>query len=238
MDLFLFFIIIFVAATLQTSSGYGFSILATPFLLILFEPFEAIQINLVLSLFISLILIYKIKHDINFSILRKLIVGSFPGLPLGILFFYFTHITYLKLTIGIIILILTIFLILNFRITQSTRRDILVGSLSGAMTTSIGMPGPPLLLYFSGTDTKKESLRATTLAFYLFIYCVSLIIQMSVVGTSKIVWFSSGIALPIVLISLYLGQILFNHLSQRSFQVIVYLILFFTAIYLLIESFI
>src|SRR5690625_3353488 len=106
------------------------------------------------------------------------------------------------------------------------------------MTTSIGMPGPPLLLYFSGTDTKKESLRATTLAFYLFIYCVSLIIQMSVVGTSKIVWFSSGIALPIVLISLYLGQILFNHLSQRSFQVIVYLILFFTAIYLLIESFI
>src|SRR5690625_841396 len=105
------------------------------------------------------------------------------------------------------------------------------------MTTSIGMPGPPLLLYFSGTNTEKESLRATTLAFYLFIYCVSLIIQMVVVGTNKTIWLSSGIALPIVLISLYLGQVLFNYMSQRAFQVIVILILLFTAIYLLIESF-
>lgn len=237
MEFFLFFIIIFVAATLQTSSGYGFSILATPFLLILFEPFEAIQINLILSLFISLTLIYKIKNDVNYFILRRLIIGSIPGLPLGIVFFYYSNITYLKLTIGIIVLLLTILITFNFRLKQSAERDFLVGNLSGLMTTSIGMPGPPLLLYFSGTNTEKESLRATTLAFYLFIYCVSLIIQMVVVGTNKTIWLSSGIALPIVLISLYLGQVLFNYMSQRAFQVIVILILLLTAIYLLIESF-
>ena len=35
MDIFIFFIIILIASVLQTSTGFGFSILATPFLLLL-----------------------------------------------------------------------------------------------------------------------------------------------------------------------------------------------------------
>ncbi len=51
MEIIAFIIIILVASVLQTSTGFGFSILATPFLLLLFKPIEAIQINLILSLF-------------------------------------------------------------------------------------------------------------------------------------------------------------------------------------------
>ncbi len=66
MDILLFIMIILVASLLQTSTGFGFSILATPFLLLLFEPAEAIQINLILSLVISLALITKIKKRYRF----------------------------------------------------------------------------------------------------------------------------------------------------------------------------
>lgn len=38
MEILLFGLIIFVASVLQTSTGFGFSIVATPFLLLLFEP--------------------------------------------------------------------------------------------------------------------------------------------------------------------------------------------------------
>ena len=98
------------------------------------------------------------------------------------------------------------------------------------------MPGPPLLLYFSGTDTQKEKLRGTTLAFYLFIYFISLIIQVMFAGTSKTAWVSSGLALPLVLIGLYLGQLLFKRINQNVFRIFTYIILLFTGIYLLIES--
>ena len=86
----------------------------------------------------------------------------------------------------------------------------LVGGLSGAFTTSIGMPGPPILLYFSGTDTQKEKLRATTLAFYLFIYLISLILQVIFVGTNKVIWVLSLWALSLVFMGLYLDQLLFK----------------------------
>ena len=50
MNIVFFSFIILIAAILQTSTGFGFSIFATPFLLLLFTPNEAIQINLIFDL--------------------------------------------------------------------------------------------------------------------------------------------------------------------------------------------
>lgn len=236
MEIIAFFIIVLIASVLQTSTGFGFSILATPFLLLIFEPIEAIQINLILSLIISSALIMKIRRDIDFAILRRFVVGSVTGLPIGIMLFLLIDINRLKMGVSLIILVLTIMLILKFRIIQNEKRDLLVGGLSGSFTTSIGIPGPPLLLYFSGTDTQKEKLRGTTLAFYLFIYFVSLIIQVTFAGTNKTIWVSSLWALPLVFVGLYVGQLLFKRINQRVFRIFTYIILLFTGIYLLIES--
>jgi uncharacterized membrane protein YfcA len=227
--------IILLASILQTSTGFGFSIMATPFLLMLFKPMEAIQINLVLSLIISTALIAKIRKDVNIELLKRLLIGSIPGLPIGILIFLMTDIEKLETGVGVVLLLLTLLLILNFRMKRTKQRDYATGSLSGAMTTAIGMPGPPLLLYFSSTDTQKETLRATTLSFYLFIYSISLLIQVIFVGTNKTVWVSSVMALPLVFAGLYLGHLLFNYISQRAFRIFTYSILLFIGFYLFLK---
>jgi uncharacterized membrane protein YfcA len=231
---FIFITIILFASILQTSTGFGFSIMATPFLLMIFKPMEAIQINLVLSLVISTALITKVHKHVDTVLLKRLIIGSLAALPVGIIVFLFADIGKLKTGIGIILLSLTLLLILNFRIGRTKCRDFSSGGLSGALTTGIGMPGPPLLLYFSGATLQKETLRATTLAFYLFIYSVSLLIQVLFVGTNKTIWISTGMALPLVFVGLYLGQLLFHYISQKSFRIFTYGILLFTGIYLLI----
>lgn len=159
--------------------------------------------------------------------------GCFYFMNPGQQFIFF--LSRLKLAVSFIILLLTLLLMANFRVKETSRRDYSVGGLSGIMTTSIGMPGPPLLLYFSGTDTEKERLRGTTLAFYLFIYSASLVFQIIFAGTSKTIWLSSLYALPLVLLGLYLGQILFVKINQRFFKIFTYIILIFTGVYLLIE---
>lgn len=236
MDILLFITIILLASILQTGTGFGFSIVATPFLLLLFDARDAIQINLLLSLVISLAMYRKVRGDIDRGVLRRFIGGSFIGLPLGIITFLLIDIPNLKLGIGAIILLLTILLLLKLRIKQTPGRDIAIGGMSGSLTTSIGMPGPPLLLYFSGTDTAKETLRGTTLVYYLFIYSVSLLIQIVFAGTSIIVWKSSLLALPLVWLGLFAGQYLFLKVNQTGFRIFMYIILFFTGIYLLAGS--
>lgn len=236
LSIVIFIMIILIASILQTSTGFGFSILATPFLLLLFQPAEAIQINLILSFLISFALITKIKQDIDFGVLKRFLFGSVVGLPLGMLVFLRLDVMKLKLGISMIILLLTFMLIWKFRISQTKTRDYIVGGLSGIFTTSIGMPGPPLLLYFAGTATRKAVLRSTTLAFYFVIYLLSIVIQVSFAGATKTMWLASGFALPIVCLGLYIGQLLFTKISERHFQVVLYVILAFTGVYLLLES--
>jgi len=237
MSLFIFILIILCASILQTSTGFGFSIMATPFLLLLFDPREAIQLNLILSLFISSMLIVNIRRDVNWGVFKRFVIGGLFGLPIGITIFLLLDMTLLKLGVSLLIIGLTILLIMNWRTNQTIQRDFLVGGLSGLLTTSIGMPGPPLLLYFSGTNTKKATLRATTLAFYLFIYLASLMFQVLFAGTSTEIWLSSLKALPIVLVGLMVGQLLYKRISQKMFQILTYILLFISGGYLLFEQF-
>lgn len=81
-ELFLYFFIILAASILQTSTGFGFSVMATPFLLLLFSPQEAMQINIILSLVISFSLIWKVRQDIDVALLKKVMIGSVVGLLL------------------------------------------------------------------------------------------------------------------------------------------------------------
>ncbi|WP_339228717.1 sulfite exporter TauE/SafE family protein [Oceanobacillus sp. FSL K6-2867] len=235
--IFLFITIILVASILQTSTGFGFSIMATPFLLMLFLPQEAIQINIILSLIISIALVYKIRRDIDFKIVKRFTLGSLTGIPVGVIIITaIEDMNIFKLGISILILLLTVLLMLNFKVKPTPIRDFIVGGISGGLTTSVGMPGPPLLLYFTGADTEKAKLRATTLAFYLFIYLVSLITQIIFTGTNIVIWESSLYAVPFVVLGLFLGQLLFKWINQKVFRLFTYILLLFTGIFLLLES--
>src|SRR5690606_13119816 len=118
--------IIFIASILQSSTGFGFSIMATPFLLLLFLPQEAIQINIVLSLLISISLIWKIKKDIDFNIVKRFMIGSTVGVPFGIFIFISINIDVFKLGVGFLLLLLTLLLMCSHKPSvHSTESSIL-----------------------------------------------------------------------------------------------------------------
>ncbi|MFD2172053.1 sulfite exporter TauE/SafE family protein [Tumebacillus lipolyticus] len=235
-DWIMLLLIVFVAALLQASTGYGFSIIGTPFLFMIYPAHTAIQINIILSLWLSVFMIYKIRREIDTALLARLVKGSVIGLVLGIFVYLYVDVQWLKFVVGSLVLILTVLLVLRLTIQQTEARDHLTGGFSGLLTTSIGVPGPPLLLYFAGVGIKKETLRSTTLAYYLFVYSVSLIMQILFDGTTKETWISAGIALPVLLLGILLGQLLFRWINQTVFKIITYIILFFTGIYLLMTS--
>ncbi|MEH7176136.1 sulfite exporter TauE/SafE family protein, partial [Priestia megaterium] len=189
------------------------------------------------SICLSAFMIFKIRKEIDKSLLVRLIKGSVMGLIFGIFIYLFLDIQLLKMNVGALILFLTILLILKLTINRTQNKDFITGGISGLLTTSIGVPGPPLLLYFSGTRIDKTTLRSTTLAYYLFVYFVSLVMQISFGGTSKETWIFSLIAIPPLFAGIMLGQLFFKWISQKVFRIITYIILMFTGVYLLVTSF-
>src|SRR5699024_10613547 len=138
---------------------------------------------------------------------------------------------------GLLIIVLTVLLIFQLTIRRTRNKDLAAGGISGLLTTSIGVPGPPLLLYFSGARIDKVTLRSTTLAYYLFVYSSSLVMQITFGVTNKEIWIDSMLALPALFAGIFLGQLLFKWISQETFRIITYIILIFTGVYLFISSF-
>ncbi|WP_096200802.1 sulfite exporter TauE/SafE family protein [Bacillus sp. FJAT-45350] len=229
-------IIVFFAAVLQACTGFGFSIMATPFLLFVFDPRTAIQINIILSIVISLFMVPRIGKEVDKVLLKRLLIGSVIGSPIGIFVFLYLDVQLLKLIISLLILFLTALLIFKFTTNRTAKKDTIGGGLSGLLTTSIGMPGPPLLLYFTGANIDKAVLRSTTLAFYLFVYVVGLGMQITFGSTSKEIWISSLMLLPVTFAGIFVGQYVFHYINQRVFQLITYIILAITGLYLLFTS--
>lgn len=229
-------LIVLAASSLQAATGFGFSVMATPFLLLVFEAHTAIQINIILSLLISVVMVPRIGSEIDKALLFRLVKGAVIGAPVGLGIFVFLDATLLKIVTSIIILFLTGLLILNFTIKQSSRKDATAGGFSGILTTSLGMPGPPLLLYFVGAEMDKSVLRSTTLAFFLFVYSSSLLLQV-MTGSSNIKTWLTALALaPVALAGIALGQFLFRYINQRAFLIITYVILGATGTHLLVNS--
>lgn len=230
------FIIILLSAALQTSTGFGFSIMTVPFLLFIYDAHDAVKINNILSILLSLLMFYKIRHEIDTGLLKRLLIGSVIFMPTGLLVFLYMPVEQLKLAVGILILLFTLLLLFHFKFKTSSMKDKVVGGLSGFLSTAIGIPGPPLLAYSSAVSMDKTKLRSTTLAFYIFIYSVSLILQLCFEPTSQQVWISAGFAVPMVLAGMIIGQWLFKHIHQQLFRRICLVILFFTGVQLVISS--
>lgn len=235
-DLFNFIILVLIASTLQSSTGFGFSIMATPFLLLLFQPHDAIQLNIAISFFISGILFYKVYKDVDKEIFKRLIKGSLVGIFPGIILFAFLDERPLKLLVGILFLMATTLLIAKVKIKQTKKNEWITGGLAGLLTTSMGMPGPPLLIYFAGAKIDKIVIRSTTLAYFLCIYPISLLLQFILFDISIEVWKSTLWSLPFAIIGIIIGQWIFVRLNQQIFLVIIYMLIFLTGLYLLITN--
>ncbi|MBB3189659.1 sulfite exporter TauE/SafE family protein [Halomonas cerina] len=229
-------LIIFFASTLQAATGFGFSVLATPLLFLIFEPHQAIQINIIISLIISLILYPELKKTVDKHLLYNLAKGAIIGTPIGVVLILFLSETMLKIFAGIVILSLTFVVLLRFSIQQKGSRDIISGLSSGALTTSLGMPGPPLLLYFSSTNLDKHTLRSTTLIYFLFIYFLGLIAHVFTIGSSWNTWLIAAALTPMAFAGIFAGRTAFRMISQKTFRIINISILLATGASLIVTS--
>lgn len=237
MEFVLLGVLVLMAASVQSGTGFGFSILSTPFLLLLFPAHDGIQLNIILSLLLSLIMTFRTRKEVHWGIFKRLVSGSLIGFIPGVLLFVHLDVTPLIAMAGGAILAFTALLFANLRMQPSKGKEVVTGVLSGLLTGSIGVPGPPLLIYFAGARIDKAVLRSTTLAYFSLIYLLSLLLQGYFYGISDEIPELLLGALPFLLLGIYFGQLLFKRLDQQLFLKFIYVLLFFSGIYLLVSVF-
>jgi uncharacterized membrane protein YfcA len=237
-------VIVALAALLQAITGSGFAIMATPFLLLVMESRECIQISIFLSFLIALVMTPKISQDINWLLLKRLIIGGFLGVPAGLWIFIHLPVGTVKLVVAIVILVVSAFTLWRWRqpvVSQEggliTRYsgwiEMTTGFASGVLTASIGMPGVPLAMYFTQGHISKEQIRSTTLGFFIVVYISSVVLQTMTGQIDGKTMFSVLTLVPATLSGMVIGTRLFGKVNQKRFQILINGILLYTGIHMI-----
>lgn len=215
------------------------------FFLLIVQSGDAIQLLIVINLAISFALIGRLWRDVNRALWTRLVVGSFVGFPLELLAFRNAEVDHLKLWAAGAILAFVAFIVFRKReasdqsdetLDYRTPSALAVGALAGSMTTALGMPGPPLVLYLTAVGAGKQATRSISLTFFAGAYGASLILQATAVGVPKAVWITAGALVPVAGLGAWIGHILARRVNERAFHPAVLTLVGATGAYVLVEA--
>ncbi|MFZ5944603.1 MAG: sulfite exporter TauE/SafE family protein [Bacillota bacterium] len=233
---FLAAVVVILASGLQSITGFGFGVTAVPLFLIFLDAKTSVSLSVVISFFSVSILAHQVRESLSYNLVKNILIGAAIGIPMGVYVFYHFNLQSLKLLISIAVIIISFILFTGYRfkIKEGRAIDICVGIISGIMTPSMGMPGPPVVLFFNNKQVEKSAFRATFAFYNAVVYVPSILFMLFLGSLSKIFIIKALSLVPVALIGGYIGRKIFPHVPQEYFQKGVPLFVFITAMYSLI----
>ena len=229
--------IAFVSTIIQSLTGFGFAIVSTPLLLMVYDAKEVVVILQLLSVVLDTVFIFFVKANIDWKFLKPLLIGSVIGHPIGLLIYFFAPTAGLKIFIAVVIIsFLFLGKLYHRKIEEKTLKTGIVGCMSGILNTSTSMSGPPLILYLAMSGRDKTSLRATCIAYFTIVNYIGVLAFFLAGKDFTFAAEQSIYILPFCFLALWIGNKLFPYVSQKMFNRIIFLMLLFTAVYTIYTS--
>ncbi len=221
--------IAFLAAACQSLTAFGFALVTVPLLSLAWEVKPAVVTSTVLGTIILIPLLYEVRGRVPVRRVVPVLIGSFAGIPLGVLILERIDATSLEVVVAILVIVGS--LIIYFSPGLSLRRSpaplaLGVGVLSGALRAATSMGGPPVIFYALTLEREVERFRAILLAVFLptsLVTIAALAIAGRVTGDILLV---SVVAQPAVVLGSLTGRWARAHASEAVFRLVVLAVLF------------
>lgn len=173
---------VFVGASLQSATGFGFALIAAPILFAVFGPREAVTCGVLLGVAISVLTLAterRVPRVLRGEALA-LVAWSLPGLALGALALRELPERVLS---GLVALGVLGGLALRLRARRARTAGTagrprrwsaaLAGVSSGALSTSTSLSGPPIVLHLLARGVSPEQMRDTLAAVFVALAVLS-----------------------------------------------------------------
>jgi uncharacterized membrane protein YfcA len=156
---------VFVAATFQTLTGFGFALLSTAVLLHLMEPSRAVVVLVVPSLVTAALAFYGARSEFVCAPIRGYLAYSLVGLALGVALLGAIPPWLLRFGMALLLLLA----LLGERsgaLLRPLRWTPVSGIAGGLLAGGLGMPGPAVISWVHAQEWPFSQRRATTLALF------------------------------------------------------------------------
>ncbi|MEA2408832.1 MAG: uncharacterized protein QOE69_2951 [Thermoleophilaceae bacterium] len=214
-------------AAVQSASGLGFALVLSPVLFAVLEPAEAVTAVLLLGMVLCSLVLVESRGVATHG-LGRLLVPAVPGLGLGLLVITALSKESLQVGVGVAVIAAAAW---QLRHRAPIRVPaVAAGFLSGALTTSISVNGPPLALWLESERVPPEVFRTTLAAAFLILDVAGVALIVSSQGLDTI---DLGVLAPLlaaVVAGYALGAVAFRRLDPDRFSAVVLVVVICTGI--------
>lgn len=212
-----------VAAT----AGFGFSLVAAPPLLLMYDPVQVTAMLLIVTMATRWLLLLDTWRSTRTRTIGAMLPTTWLGIGFGILVVRAVDPDYIKLLASLVVIVAALLMMRGWRPRSAGKRHAapMTGLLSGLLSPTTGMDGTPVVFLLTSRDYDISSFRSTITVYYYLIIPVSILalVREGLLGRDDL-WRSLAIVPPIVL-GTYIGTRLVQRLSIERFRSIVYLLL-------------
>lgn len=197
------------ACFIASITGFGFALLFIPLMAVLLDAKSAVVLQALIELLLDVYLLRGAVGAVARRTTVLLVLGSFVGIPLGLVGLLRLEASLLKSIIGVCVIATAALLAHGWRLAPAAsrfRRPLLVGSISGALRTLTGIAGPPVIVYLLAEGFDQERLRATILAFFLPATVVAVLLFALTGELTSQRLTTAGALVPVALASAWLGN--------------------------------
>jgi uncharacterized protein len=215
----------FAGAFVQSATGFGFALVLSPALFAVLEPVEAVTALLVLGLALNLLVLFERgrPEHVDWAGLAPMLAAAVPGLAIGVVALTELSKQTLQVAVGVAVILAAGWQLHRRRRragpdTRSARPHgalirPAVGFASGALTTSISVSGPPIVLWLEARGVPAEEFRASLAASFLLLNLAGGALLIAAEGSGSL---DSGAVLP--LLALVAAGYLLGALAFRRFE--------------------
>lgn len=230
--LLLTLLIALVGGGVAATAGFGFSLVAAPPLLLMYEPVQVTAMLLIIALATRWMLLLDTWRSARTRTIAAMLPTAWIGIGFGILIVRTVDPDDIKLLASLIVITASLLLIRGWRPrhARAPAAAPVVGLLSGMLSPTTGMDGAPVVFLLSSRNYDIPSFRSTITVYYYLIIPVSILalVQQGLLGRDD--FLRSLAIVPPVVIGAILGQRLVRHLSVERFRHIVSVLLLVSGI--------
>jgi len=214
-------------------SGFGLALIGLGIWLYAFPPTVAVPLVLLCAMVSQASTMRMVWRHIDFKLVTPFLIGGLAGVIPGSVLVAYADPWGFKLLIGLLLLIFppALYFTPPMAVTFGGRwLDGVIGWIGGVMGGFAGLSGPPPILWASIRGWDKHQRRGVFQAFNSTVLIAALALQVAHGRVTREVLFAALIALPAILIGVWLGARTYHALSERSFGNVVLGLLFLSGL--------
>ena len=228
--------IVFLAALLQTTSGFGFALMAMPLVALVIGVKAAAPLVALVGFTLYAVNLVRYRRGFDRRVLLPLAAAAALGVPVGVWALGNLDEDIVKSVLGVLLILYALYSLWRPQ-AAPLRSDLWAwpaGFLAGVLGGAFNTPGPPVIVYGNLKQWPRDLFRSTLQALFLFSSSLVIVTHAVAGNLTRATWLSYLLLVPALLLGVWAGAWVDRHISNQHFRVLVLALIFVTGVLLLI----